>query len=71
MPYRSADRLGPEHVGRRVTVRRRLAEGGVGDVVGVLESLDDEAVSVRRRDGTLVRVARGDVVAARVVRAPG
>lgn len=70
MRFRSADRLDPSHVGRRVTVRRRLPGGALSDVVGVLEELDDVTVAIRDRTGALVRVARTEVVAARVVRAP-
>lgn len=48
-------------------MRRRLPEGSVGDVVGELESLDDETLAVRRRDGELVPVATSDVVAAKAI----
>lgn len=68
MRFRPADAIGPEHVGRRVTVRRRLPDGTASDLLGTLESCDEGTVSVRRRDGALVRVARNEIVAARVVR---
>jgi GNAT superfamily N-acetyltransferase len=55
-------------VGRRVTLRRRVG-GGLADVVGVVESVTDQ-VRIRRRDRTLVDVAPGDVVSARVVTPP-
>lgn len=54
-------------LGRRVTVRYRLAEGGFSDVVGILETCDDATFGVRDRNGTLRVVARSDVVAAKVV----
>lgn len=65
-------RVGPADVGRRVTLRRRLAGRGqtLGDVVGVLESWsggDDGVLTVRRRDDSRERVAARDLVAARVV----
>jgi len=63
---RYADALGPEHVGRRVVVRRRLAGGGLGDVLGTLLRFD-ELVVVRDRHGVEHAVARGDVVAGKPV----
>lgn len=62
--------VGCDDLGRRVTVRRRLATGGFGDVVGVLEGCDDRTFAIRDRAGRLRRVDRGDVVAARVVLPP-
>jgi GNAT superfamily N-acetyltransferase len=71
--------LGPEHVGRRVVVRRALPgergpSGGpaLTDVLGVLEALSDETLLVRRDDGDAVTVDRSRVVAAKPVppRAP-
>ena len=67
--YRSVDRIGPEHVGRRVTVRRKLAEGGYSDVVGVCERADDDAVAVRDRRGDLIVIVRTEIFAARVISA--
>jgi N-acetylglutamate synthase len=58
--------LSADDVGARVSVRRRLVDG-VGDVTGDLISLDADQLAVRDRDGSLVTVARRDVVAARVV----
>ena len=54
-------------LGRRVTVRYRLAEGGFSDVVGILESCDDTVFGVRDRKGKLRVVAKRDAVAAKVV----
>lgn len=65
--YRSSSRLDVTHVGRRVTVRERLREGGSSDTIGVLESIDSVGVRVRRADGVVVEIRLGDVVAARVI----
>lgn len=62
-----AVRVCPADVGRRVTVRHRLDGSTLTDVVGRLESWADGTLVVVRRDGTPVRVAVDDVVAARVV----
>lgn len=59
------------HVGLRVSVRRRLAEGGTTDAVGVLEDCDEDAFGVRDKRGELVRIPRCEVVASRVIRPPG
>jgi N-acetylglutamate synthase len=66
--------LGPHCVGQRVVVRRvvRGEQGPSGgpaltDVLGVMESWTDTATSVRREDGTLVEVARADLVAGKPV----
>lgn len=67
MPLHATD------VGRRVVVRSRLPGKGpsggpaMTDVVGVLEQLDDSGIVVRRRDGSLVRIAVASVVTARRV----
>ena len=59
-------RLGPADVGARVVVRRRLAEGGYGDLLGHLESWG-ETVVVRDRHDVAHPVARTDVVLAKRV----
>ena len=56
-----------EDVGSRVTVRVRLDDGALSDVLGVLEGCDDTAFEIRVRTGALRRVARETVVAAKVV----
>lgn len=67
MRFRSAGQIGPEHVGRRVTVRRALPEGGYSDVLGVCEQADADAVTVRNKDGEAIVISRSQIVAARVV----
>ena len=66
--------LGPHCVGQRVVVRWvvRGEQGPSGgpaltDVLGVMESWTDTATTVRREDGTLVEVARADLVAGKPV----
>ncbi len=67
MKYRSADHIGKEHLGRRVTIRRKLPEGGYSDVVGIAERVDDASVTVRNSEGETVEINRGDIAAARVI----
>ena len=57
----------PGDVGARVSLRRRLAEGGLGDVLGVLEAWQDGVLTVRRRDDSTVTVDEADVVAVKQV----
>ncbi|PRY01959.1 hypothetical protein [Allonocardiopsis opalescens] len=59
--------------GRRVSVRRRLPSGWLGDVVGVLEFWRDGVLGIRRRDGSVTEVTEASLVAGRVVpeAAPG
>jgi GNAT superfamily N-acetyltransferase len=54
-------------VGSRVSVRRKLPEGGLGDVLGELTGWSDGALTVRRKDGTSVRIAETDLVAGKVI----
>lgn len=58
-------------VGRRVTVRYRLAAPEPGasatDVVGTLIAHGDASWVVRRRDGSQVEVPAEDVIVAKVV----
>jgi hypothetical protein len=65
--FRSVDQIGPEHLGRRVTVRRALPEGGYSDVVGVCEQAEADSVTVRNKKGEAITIRRGDIVASRVV----
>ena len=54
-------------LGRRVTVRQRDSTGGFNDIVGILETCDDDSFEIRDRTGKLRRVSRREVVAAKVV----
>ena len=56
-----------EDVGSRVTVRVRVDDGALSDVLGVLERCDESTFQIRDRAGELRRVSRADVVAAKVV----
>ena len=58
--------VGPGDSGVRVSLRRTLPEGGLGDVLGDLLSWD-QVVRVRRRDGSVVDVPAETVVAAKRV----
>jgi len=60
----------PSDVGRRVSLRRRLPNGGYSDVVGNLHAWADGVLKVRRRDDSLVTVAEADLVAGKVVPPP-
>ncbi len=57
----------PDDVGVRVSLRRRLAEGGLGDVLGVLETWSGGVLRVRRRDDAVVEVDEADVLAIKKV----
>lgn len=54
-------------LGRRVTVRHRLDDGGAADVVGRVVEARQDGLVVERRDGEEVPVAGDRVVALRVV----
>ena len=54
-------RLGPGDVGARVVLRRRLVDGGYGDLLGHLEAWGDEVV-VRDRHGVEHAVVRDEIV---------
>lgn len=62
--------VGPGDSGVRVTLRRRLAEGGMGDVLGELLSWTDGVVRVRSRDDVVHVVDEADVVAAKRIPPP-
>jgi len=53
-----------------VSLRRALPEGGYGDVLGVVVSWDEQLVRIEKRDGTVVSVEVGAVVAAKRVPPP-
>lgn len=54
-------------VGRRVSLRRRLADGGQGDLLGFVLGIDATDLIVRDRHGVEHTVARSDVLALRPV----
>ena len=62
-----AVRITPADAGRRVTVRHRIDEDLLTDVVGILRSWSDGVLAVERRSGEVVAVPADDVVAAKVV----
>jgi hypothetical protein len=62
--------VGPGDAGVRISLRRQLAEGGLGDVLGELRSWQDGVVRVVDRHGTEHVVAEQDVVAAKRVPPP-
>lgn len=64
-----AVRICPADVGRRVTLRHRVpGDHRLTDVVGTLQEWAGSELRVARRDGAVVRVSGGDLVAAKVVR---
>ena len=56
-------------VGARVMVRRRLSDGGYGDVLGELVAWSDEVV-VRDRHGVQHVMAQADVIAGKRIPPP-
>ncbi|MYW31300.1 GNAT family N-acetyltransferase, partial [Streptomyces sp. SID2119] len=64
-------RITPADVGKRVSVRRRSAEGGAGveftDTVGVLTSWDDGVVAITPKSGESVHIVESALVAGKVV----
>ena len=62
--------VGPGDSGVRVTLRRRLADGALGDLLGELLSWADGVVRVRSRDDVVHEVAERDVVAAKRIPPP-
>ena len=69
MRFRSAGRLGPEQVGRRVSVRVRDDDGSARDIIGILEALDPHAATIARENGARESVRLERIIAAREVRA--
>jgi ribosomal protein S18 acetylase RimI-like enzyme len=59
--------LNPRDVGARVSLRHRLRDGQLTDVLGELVTWDQGRLTVRRADGTLVEVDEAAVVAGRTV----
>lgn len=64
---RLVHRITRDDVGRRVSLRITLPEGGFTDIVGVVESWSEGTLTVRRRDESTVEVAENAIVASRVV----
>lgn len=62
--------VGPGDDGVRISLRRRLAGGGMGDLLGELISWGDGVVRLRDRHGTEHAVAEDDVVAAKRIPPP-
>lgn len=62
-------RIGPDDVGRRVTVRARYhgPDATAVDAVGTLLAWNDGVLTIARRDGSSTTVAEHDLIAARVV----
>jgi hypothetical protein len=70
LEYRSVDQIGPEHRGHRVTIRRKLREGGYSDVIGIVEHVGPAFVTVRNHKGEKVEINRSEIAAARVIGSP-
>ncbi|HJE59907.1 MAG TPA: hypothetical protein K8V84_15575 [Nocardiopsis listeri] len=64
---RLVHRITHDDVGRRVSLRITLPEGGFTDIVGVVESWAEGVLTLRRRDDSMVEVAEHDIAASRVV----
>ena len=62
--------VGPGDAGMRVSVRHRIADGRLTDVLGQLERWTADTVLVRDRHGVLHTLAAADVVAAKRVPPP-
>jgi ribosomal protein S18 acetylase RimI-like enzyme len=62
--------LGPEHVGRRVVVRRTLPDGSAGDLLGELVAWGGGRLTVRTRDGREVVVEESAMLAGKPVPPP-
>jgi hypothetical protein len=54
-------------LGVRVTIRRRLPEGGFTDTVGTLEAAGPDFVEVRHRSGDLRRISADLIAIAHLV----
>ena len=62
--------VGPGDAGVRISLRRRLPEGGFTDVLGDLLSWSGGLVRIARRDGSIVEVDAAEVVAAKRIPPP-
>ncbi|MEV4017028.1 hypothetical protein AB0J35_41700 [Nonomuraea angiospora] len=55
-----------QDIGARITTRRRVP-GGFRDAVGILVSWENGLLKIRKRDGSVVEIPEGTLVAAKVV----
>jgi N-acetylglutamate synthase len=62
------DALAHARLGERWVVRHRLSDGSATDVIGWIEKIERESISVATSGGRFVRLARADIILAR--RAP-
>ena len=62
--------ISPADVGARVSVRRRLPEGGMSDAVGELLRWSEGTLSVARRDGSVTEIDETALVAGKRVPPP-
>lgn len=71
MRARYVNRLTPDDVGERVSIRRWVEDPERGarpsDVVGHLEAWEDGTLLVRRRDDQVVEVYEADILSAKVI----
>jgi GNAT superfamily N-acetyltransferase len=62
--------ISPRDVGARVSVRRRLPDGGMSDAVGMLLRWADGTLAVARKDGTVTEIAESTLLAGKRVPPP-
>ena len=62
--------VGPGDSGMRISLRRRLPDGRLGDVLGVLQSWSEGVVTVLRASGETVTIEAADVVATKRIPPP-
>jgi hypothetical protein len=60
-------RIGPDDLGREVTIRCRMPDGRFADTVGELLGWADGVVTVRRRTGEVVALDEPSLYAGRLV----
>lgn len=70
MRYRYVVRLGPDDVGNRVVIRWQRSDAEVADVLGILESVSDQAFVVRKSAGEVVTVPRERALAGKPIPPP-
>jgi hypothetical protein len=67
-------RIAPTDVGKRVSVRARIAASpgapSTTDTLGMLRSWEEGLLRIERRDGTTAEIAEGDLLAGRLVPPP-